>query len=363
MQIDYNKRIYGLDVFRAIAILIVVVGHGGGISGDLFNAIPEIPLPNGVELFFVLSGFLIGGIFIREIDKSGTFSISQLVHFWKRRWFRTLPNYYLVLIANAVLVYLGITHGNIDHFGIEFFFFFQNFATGFTDFFWESWSLSIEEWFYIFLPIIGFCFLKILPAKRALLLTILTLLGAPLFYRILIADIEYDHFWAGINISKVVLTRLDAIIYGVLAAFIKHYYAQSWKQYKYPLFIAGLIITYVNVFVEIQPNDFYFRTFYFSVTSFGMMLLLPLADQTTSFKVPALGKAITHISLISYSMYLIHMGIVAGIIEKNFMPNTTTGHAVMYLVYWGTTILLSTLIYRYFERPTTQLRERFSRKK
>lgn len=329
------------------------------LSGDLFSFLPSIPLINGVEVFFVLSGFLIGGILIRQLNKNTSFGLSDLFHFWKRRWFRTLPNYYLILSVNVLLVYLGITHGNISNFGIDFLFFAQNLTSGFVDFFWESWSLSIEEWFYISLPLLLLLFLRFASVKRALLLSIVSLIIAPLLYRWSIADVEYDQFWVGIHISKVVITRLDTIGYGVLAAFLHFYYPNLWRKSRFILFPIGLLIAYFNIFVTVSPNDFYFRTFYFSVTPLGIMLLLPFMSSIKDFKVNWIGKAITHISLISYSMYLVHLGIIASILGKYFTPETSIEQAILYLSYWGLTILLSTLIYRYFELPTTRLRDRF----
>ena len=115
---------------------------------------PWIKLIDGVELFFVLSGFLIGGIIIKEFQNNTAFGIKQIFHFWKRRWFRTLPNYYLILLLNVIIVYFGIIKEDFLQFNWKFFFFLQNFAHHFYGFFWESWSLSIEEWFYLLFPII-----------------------------------------------------------------------------------------------------------------------------------------------------------------------------------------------------------------
>ena len=105
---DYNKRVFGLDLMRALAILFVVIGHGGHLLEKANTNFPWIKLIDGVELFFVLSGFLIGGIIIKEFQNNGTFGIKQIFHFWKRRWFRTLPNHYLILILNIIVVYFGI---------------------------------------------------------------------------------------------------------------------------------------------------------------------------------------------------------------------------------------------------------------
>ena len=92
---DYQGRVFGLDLMRALAIIFVVMSHGSMLE-KANTDFPWIRLVNGVELFFVLSGFLIGGILIKNFQKTNSFGIKEIYNFWIRRWFRTLPNYYLV---------------------------------------------------------------------------------------------------------------------------------------------------------------------------------------------------------------------------------------------------------------------------
>lgn len=127
MSMNYSNRIYGLDVFRTIAILLVVYVHGKLVAKDLFAGLPSLPIMDGVELFFVLSGFLIGGILIKTIERENGMDLPALGHFWKRRWFRTLPNYYLILMVNYLLVRYDFIGGNIENFSFKFLFFLQNF--------------------------------------------------------------------------------------------------------------------------------------------------------------------------------------------------------------------------------------------
>ena len=87
---------------------------------------PWIRFIDGVELFFVLSGFLIGGILIRLFEEPKVFGWKELLNFWLRRWFRTLPNYYLVLILNIIIVYFGVIKEDFSQFNWKFFFFLQN---------------------------------------------------------------------------------------------------------------------------------------------------------------------------------------------------------------------------------------------
>ena len=82
---DYSKRVYGLDVFRAIAILFVVHGHGTFmLQGSPLEKFPWIKLIDGVDLFFVLSGFLIGNILLKIVHENNyQLSVNTILHFLK----------------------------------------------------------------------------------------------------------------------------------------------------------------------------------------------------------------------------------------------------------------------------------------
>ncbi len=355
-----KKRTYGLDVYRAIAIILVVHGHGKYmLKGTTFENFPWVKLVDGVELFFVLSGFLIGGILIKIIDQNNySLNFYQIFNFWKRRWFRTLPNYYLVLGLYLLFISLGIVGGNLEHFNFKFLVFLQNFASPFYHFFWESWSLTIEEWFYIFLPLTLWGCLKIWPSRKGLLTAILILLVCPLLYRISQSGIQVDSFGWDTKFRKIVLMRLDTIVYGVLMAYAKFYYQDFWKKYATQLFVIGFLYMMVIPFIPRESNDFFNKTFYFNLTSIAAMCLLPFADQYKSFKT-SFGKMMTHISLISYSMYLINLCLVVGFINKHFPIVNASDGSIKYIVYWGATLFFSTIIYKYFEKPVMDLRDRF----
>src|SRR5690349_2369452 len=105
MEHKAEDRIFGLDLVRFIAITMVVLGHGCMVLPDEYATNIQRVMLDGVSIFFVLSGFLIGGILIRQLEK-GRDKWSDLVHFWKRRWMRTLPAYWFVL--TVVIVYTFI---------------------------------------------------------------------------------------------------------------------------------------------------------------------------------------------------------------------------------------------------------------
>src|SRR6476620_5473362 len=103
-----HQRNFGLDLFRCLAINMVLWSHVVNFYYDKLNPFiaNNIMLAAhwGVQLFFVLSGFLIGGILLKEVTQK-KFNSKSLINFWKRRWLRTLPNYYLFLII-FIIIYL-----------------------------------------------------------------------------------------------------------------------------------------------------------------------------------------------------------------------------------------------------------------
>ncbi|MBK6273408.1 MAG: acyltransferase [Saprospirales bacterium] len=105
IEIDYSKRIYGFDVFRGIGVFIVVYGHGRQFTPFLptFNSFLSVIGFWLMDLFFIQSGYLIGSILIKTYEKEKLFNLKTAYNFWIRRWLRTLPTYYLVLIIAGCL--------------------------------------------------------------------------------------------------------------------------------------------------------------------------------------------------------------------------------------------------------------------
>ena len=353
-----SSRIFGLDVFRAIAILLVVFGHGSFLlKGTILEGFPYIRMIDGVDLFFVLSGFLIGNILLKKINKSNTFKINDLIHFWKRRWFRTLPNYYLILLLNYIFVKNAIIHEDITQFNVSFLVFLHNFKEPFYGFFWESWSLSVEEWFYIFMPLLIVLLIRLLSPKKAFLSATLIMIILPVVYRYSIYNPGIDGFTWDIVIRKTVLCRLDSIGYGLFAAWGYYYHQNLWTKFKVQFFLLGAALVVFIINCRFPNNTVYKQVFYFSTSPLAAMLLLPLFAH---FKngVGKIANAITHISKISYSMYLLNLAIVAEVIRDNLPPSTGQDGIFKYILYWIIVLIGASLLYKYFEKPMMNLRDR-----
>ncbi len=353
-----NERIFGLDIVRALAILLVVLGHGRFILNDTIIAgFPNFRMIDGVDIFFVLSGFLIGSILLKTIDKAEKFTYKQLFIFWKRRWFRTLPNYYLVLLLNYLVVKYGMIKEDISQFSFHFLTFTHNFKTPFYGFFWESWSLSVEEWFYLITPVLIFLLLKVIPPKISFLLATLFTITAPLLYRVSIYNPYLDDFTWDILFRKTVLCRLDSIGYGLLVAWIHYYFPYFWQKIKVPAFLIGIALILFITNYKSDVNSIYKQITYFSLTPFSVMLFLPIAE---SYKEGNgfIAASIRHISKISYSMYLINLALVAEVIRDNFTPKGGADGILKYFLFWIIVVGVSTLLYRFFEKPIMDWREK-----
>jgi peptidoglycan/LPS O-acetylase OafA/YrhL len=356
LDVDYSARVFGLDLYRAVAILLVVFAHGGLLlQGTPLAFLPGLVVIDGVDLFFALSGFLIGGILLKIANRE-QIGPKETIEFWKRRWFRTLPNYYLILVLNYLFVRYGLTEGG--QFGVRFLVFAQNLTTP-TRAFHESWSLAIEEWFYIVLPLLVVLFSKFFATRRGFFLAVATLLVAPLIVRMIIAyslaSVEVDAAMWDERFRKIVVTRIDTIGFGVLAAWIKYYYPAIWGRRPGLLFIVGIALLYGST-LWWNPNGFYSQTIPFTLSAIGAVLLLPLADSVKTCR-GRVGRCITHVSLISYSMYLINYGLVVQPMLKHFAPHGFADAIFKYGIYWVVVVLASTLLYKYFEKPMMDLRD------
>ena len=371
LQIELDtKRIFGLDLLRAFAILFVVLGHGAHLLPEKAKQfIFSLPFPDGVSVFFVLSGFLIGGILIKVIENEQP-SLKTLINFWTRRWLRTLPAYYLILI---VLIFLSILF--VDGFSffkvLNYFIFSQNFNTPHPHFFIEAWSLSIEEWFYLLTPTFIFVLVGIFKFKprNAVLTCIAVVITATViirYYRYLTIPVTNEEIWGAVFRGQVI-TRLDSLMFGVAGAYFAYYHSLNWSKYKNQTLAFGMIAI---ILIAVLPrwlfptSLFYHCNISFIVSSFSILLVLPFLSQLR-LAGGRFYKFITYTSLISYSMYLTHASIIM-VFVVNKIDFLQSDNILIILTrfgfYWALTYLISILLYKYFELPIMAKRNKIDRK-
>lgn len=368
------NRIYGLDILRAMAILFVVYGHS---IAFVIKVWPKkwltIPVLDGVSIFFVLSGFLIGRILIKTFEKEKP-SLSLLCNFWIRRWFRTLPNYFLLLILLFIAQGLILNKTSFEQ-TWPYLFFSQNLFYSHPLFFPEAWSLTIEEWFYILIPIGLFTLRKLkLSVKSSSLILILIFLGFSLLIRQLrfvemeeVGVRQWDNLF-----RKQVITRLDSIMFGLLGAWVAFYFKSFWLRYKNQFLVAGILLMVLHKTLIYFRIDFgltynaYYCVWSFSLVSLATLLVIPFLSEIKKGK----GKiyaALTRISLISYSMYLVNLTLVQELIFKAMYKIWPLNYSELtplfyFALVWVFTIFISILLYKYFEVPTTKLRDKWATK-
>ncbi|WP_333601279.1 acyltransferase family protein [Flavobacterium sp.] len=364
-----SKRIFGLDLMRALAILMVVFGHCIWVlpptNGVLYQLLAFSSF-FGVEIFFVLSGFLIGKI-LYQLYLKNDFSARTVLFFLKRRWFRTLPNYYLILLVNILI---SAIIGNSILALWKYFVFLQNFNTSMLPFFTESWSLSVEEYAYVVLPIFLLFVGSVIKPKHksrfflvAVLILILIFLGNKMYYQQTTTNTDINQW--NVSLKPVVMYRLDSIFMGVLCSWIYANFTEFWQKSKRYFFVLG---TFVFLFLFIGIGHFglliekfprLWNVFYLPIVSSAVACFLPFLSEWKTEKT-VLSRPVTFVSVISYSIYLLHYGVVLQLL-KHYFPiegQTTLTLCAFLSIYLVITFVLSSLLYRFYEKPMMDLRDK-----
>lgn len=363
-----SHRIFGLEVVRALAISLVLFSHLHYLidsSNSLLISLSGTFGFAGVELFFVLSGFLIGSILLKMF-LADDFSAGSLFVFLKRRWFRTLPAYYLVLIINIIIAFFF----SYDTSGWwKYFIFIQNFAKYDIIIFTESWSLSIEEWAYIITPLVLFFGHKVFKNNKKFGFLFLSLILILFFHLLrynfyLNTSISDMHTW-NLAVKSVAIFRIDSVLFGFLVAWAHYYYKVVMRKYSGYLFVISFNLFFLQfvalnvVGVNIVSSPFYFVVFYFTFSSITIALGLPFfinwEEAGSLFR-----KPVEFVSKVSYSVYLVHYSIVAAFMERYFDVSGFSsfgllGYILLYLI---VVFLLAFLLYNYYEKPLMNLRDK-----
>lgn len=311
----------------------------------------------GVELFFILSGFLIGKI-VRGLVVLD--SNHWIFFFWTRRWFRTIPCYFLFLGLNSIWVYY--LNSALPESFFSYFIFGQNLAWEHPGFFPEAWSLSIEEYFYLLFPILILLLLKrgLKPATAYLAGGSVLLLFSTVL-RLVFVALEPSLNWDS-GIRKIVIFRFDSLMYGVYLSFFIDRIRRSGQQKS--LFFIGIIALLASMvaYFSLDPDRSYFlRTFEFSITSIGFMLIIPWMLDFRLAEPGFIGRFFRKTALWSYSIYLsnflIYDVIQQLIFSKYFAQNLTYSALFCITLLILSCYIVSAIIYNIYEFPLMNLRD------
>ena len=359
------RRLHGLDTLRAAAIILVVLYHttinvtfkpSFGPFGTLGWA--------GVDLFFVLSGYLIGNQIFAAFARGERFSLAR---FYARRALRTLPNFYVVLTLYFCLpLVLG---GTPPPSLWRFVSFTQNVGLHPGTAFSHAWSLCIEEQFYVMLPIIAL----LVGWSRSIRLGWVILIGAMAAAAMLRYWLWRQYGGDGAayyqHIYYASWCRFDELLPGVALALIKNFHAATWQRLIAAgnrTLCAGLASTLLTLFLFLnfhaQEPDGY--RLWMSVVGYPMLAcsfaLLTLAALSPNSwlarcRIPGAGS----LALWSYAIYLTHKAVMH-VLKTNFIAHGYDASAPLSLaVMLGSSVIVGWLLYTLVETPFMNLRERW----
>ena len=377
MSTTSNRNI-GLDYLRSLAIVIVIANHGllgffidtSQIKFEGVTAALSASTVISIEWLFVLSGFLIGAMMIRSFEKNSHWWACAR-DFWLRRWFRTFPNYYLFVLVNFLLVTYGIAKGEFD---FKYLIFSQNLAwpEPTPHFFGESWSLALDEWFYLVMPIMVGAIGLLTPNKKAAFLWAACLLIIlPTMGRILHST-PTDFFQWDAEIRRTTIYHLDATGWGVLAAAVNKWFPSWWKKDAGQKAVYGVLSMGAGLFFVVgllQPTWMnpvlyaFGNAFSITLLAGGTFLVVPWLTSWRARKY-VLSWVVAKLSLFSYSIYLVHFPLI--FIFRHFIyidQNSPASTLVLVVAGWLLAIFFfSALLFHWFEKPVADLRESFTKR-
>jgi len=360
-----HGRIPELDGLRGTAILLVMVGHYFSVPGagavSLLSGYWFRLGWTGVDLFFVLSGFLIGGILLEARDSPNYFKT-----FYARRFFRIIPLYYAwillyVILAPLIRIYFSERIGpvqQVDGSILVHLFFLQNFheflKSG-ASFWWFSsmWSLAVEEQFYLAAPLL----VRYLSRLSLAILLVLVTLAAPVL-RFVVRNNFSEGPWLAYRLMP---CRADALAVGMLAALIwSSPNARVWLERRlFVLYGLFAILFYGVAYLwrwSSDPMLLLTQTAGYTVIAlfFAVLLLLVLTERTFLLSgVMRLGF-LREVGGISYCLYIVHTAVYffCHQLILHALPAVTDVRAALVTFLAALlTYAIAKLSWKYFEQP------------
>ncbi|WP_326984406.1 acyltransferase [Chryseobacterium sp. MYb264] len=329
-----KDKFYGLDHLRALAIILILLYHYRMFKHpEWIDTIGWIGW-TGVDLFFVLSGFLISNQLFREIKEHQNIDLKT---FFIKRFFRIIPPYFFTLMLYFCFPIFREREALPSVW--KFISFTQNYGLNVIEkgTFSHAWSLCIEEQFYLLLPVLLLIFIKIkriyyLPFGTLLLIGISISLRYFSWNEYIVPNLETSDFWKEwyMKIYYPTYTRFDGLAIGVLIGYFYQFNLKFKaiinKNGNYFLALGILLITFSLWFCRDQYSEkASVLGFTFVAISYGILLLGAIS--TSSFLGRKRNYFTSQLAILSYSIYLSHKGIIHLIqlfLEKNNINSSTT---------------------------------------
>lgn len=340
-----------LDALRAIAALMVLAVHYLQTKNIFSYG------GNGVQIFFVISGFLITSILLSQKNSSLEPKPKLIGSFIVKRALRLFPVYYLFLFVLLFLHLKGglwlCDKGEMWHY----FTYTQNFlfiAKGTqSPLLFHTWSLAVEEQFYLLWPMIIFLIPR--KAEFPVLLSI--------FFSGILAKIYFINFYSCPGTIKgLTLLYFDTLGAGALLAYFIHYKKEAvlsfLEKYADIIFFIGLISSATLTMAAV--NDAFFLPLTIMIMATALVYIAAHKEKSVLDPILKLG-ILSRIGKISYGLYLFHKPVpffFNYIYAKTGFP-LIQNWVVLAFIYFAIALLIATLSYRFFEKPILALKEKF----
>jgi len=342
IQTKPSAREIELDFVRGIAILMVMDYHryALGVLSYPFRLIGFAPFGwVGVDVFFVLSGFLVGGLLVKEFRLRGRIDSKR---FLIRRGFKIWPQYYVFLILTLLSGHRTLHNlwGNLLNI--------QNYVGGIA----HTWSLAVEEHAYLLIVLCFFVAARRKTRMRTLFLFFAGVTATVVVSRLIIAE-------RGGDIFSPTHTRIDGILYGVMLAILYHYAPETFQrmqQWRWA-WLSGVLAALI--FLRFAPATQWAASIQYDFANLmGISLLMLLYRHREGKKHSALYRFVAWIGLYSYGIYLWHVSVDAPLLAiERWIPHWLTplwdGLAPLFLG-----ALLGIVFTKLVEFPALKLRDR-----
>jgi peptidoglycan/LPS O-acetylase OafA/YrhL len=348
---DRPKRDTWLDCLRAVAVLLVLGRHMQfPETAPAFLATWYRGGWTGVDLFFVLSGFLVSGLLFREYRERRTLSVRR---FLVRRSLRIYPAFYTLLLGTWLLsLMLAFPRTGVAAYLAEMFFI-QNYHHGVWP---HTWSLAVEEHFYLGMPLVLLWLLRAGgtdPFRRLVIMVPTVVIGVLL--------VRAVHAWYYPFVSRTHMfathLRADALWAGVLLAYFYHFHRATFER------VVGsrrLLLLTLGVACFVPAFSFPLRTWFnhtvaLSLNTVGGVLLVSAGVGT---RLPAPARLPAAVGSESYSIYLWHFPVLFWAVPwcEQLLGLELYGKLAVYL---ALSLLVGVVMSRLTEWPVLRLRERW----
>ena len=362
------SRVPGLDLLRAVAILWVMYYHAeviGVMTGD--HPVADFGWM-GVDLFFVLSGYLIGGQLFRPYARG---LAPQPGRFYARRLLRTLPAY--LVVVGLYFTWPAFNERAAIQPLWQFLTFTENLLIDFSHpkSFSHVWSLCVEEQFYLVAPLVVWLALRRPAAWKGVAICAAVLVGGMLLRAWIwghdIGPIQHLTEGPGNVFQRYqeriyypTWTRLDGLLAGVVLAMVAAFRPDLWRRVLArgnALMAVGLVMVAVSIWLLAKQRDFIPTVFGYPLLSWGLAALTAAAASPTSllgrWRIPGAGW----IAAMAYSLYLTHKQ-VYHMVHVAVGTGLDDRPVLAVAAYAGAALSAGALLYFAVERPFLKLRDR-----